>query len=80
MLHLKNFVLQLNQRKVNHDIEIMKKFLTIFLIALSGCTTSVNQIDAIKLEKAAKLADQIEMNDYKLVATNGTLLLIKQNY
>ncbi len=58
----------------------MKKFLIIFLIALSGCTTSTDKIDSAKLDKAIKLADQIEMNDYRLVATNGTLLLIKQNY
>lgn len=58
----------------------MKKLLTIFLIALSGCTTSIDKIDSAKIDKAIKLADQIEMNDYKLVATNGTLLLIKQNY
>lgn len=46
------------------------------LIVLVGCSSTINRIDTAKLEKAAKLADQIEMNNYKLIATNNTIILI----
>ena len=48
----------------------------IFSCFLLGCSTAIDGIDKSKLDKAMKLVDQIEMNDYKLVATNGTLILI----
>lgn len=55
----------------------MKKILCALSICiLAGCTTTIDGVDKDKLLKAAKLADQIEMNDYKLVATNKTLILI----
>lgn len=55
----------------------MKKFIIMsFLAALAGCTSTIDKASLEKIDKAAKLADQIEMNGYKLVATNKTLILI----
>ena len=57
----------------------MNKIIGLLLFSLfAGCCNCNNQIaDNVKLKKAIKLAEQIEMNDYKLVATNGTMMLIK---
>ena len=57
----------------------MKYIVVLMFVLFAGCCScsKLSSIDVAKMQKAIKLADQIEMNDYKLVATNSTLMLIK---